>query len=203
MGDIIKCHKCNCFRIICEDINYVCPKCGDCIIHSFYVPAYSDTSQYYLVPRKSVYKRTAYFESLIHNLQARTFVKISDETLNEIKENMNCNTDINSLKRVLKKMKLTQYYKYLYYILEQLYGKTHEPLTINEERKLIKLFKQLQDSFEKNKPDSRDNFINYNFVLYKLLPQIGRADLCEFVPLPKNKHLLKKHELLWQQINNL
>lgn len=198
-NDKLYCYDCNCCRIICDNINYVCTQCGDCVIDCMFVPSIQDY-QHCRLTKKTIYKRIQYFELLLNRLLMHNFVNIDSETLNQIKINMNDDMSIVKLKSVLKQMNLTKYYKYLPYIYNKLYGPQCKSLTINEQMQLRNLFNELQSKFEINKNPNRMNFPNYQFIMYKLLMQIARDDLTIFIPLPKNKFLLRKHEKLYNQL---
>lgn len=200
ISDKWKCHKCDRLRVVCDNIYYVCPNCGECNVEQCYDTSSVSTCK---MPKKTVYNRGSYFDTLLSRIQARNFIHIEPELQEKIKKNMKGAKDMRTLKKVLKTMDMSNHYKYAPYILNSLYGKSlFDPLTLNEENQLRMLFHDLQESFEKNKPHGRENFLNYNYVLYQLLHQIGRDDLCCLIPLPQIKHLLKKHEALWNAINN-
>lgn len=194
------CSECNGGGKKINDNNiYVCTNCGDCVQRSFYVSTLDELGGGKMC-KKSVYKRSNYFDNLLNRLQAKNFIAIEPEILGKLKnEKVN---NIKELKCELKKMNLPEYYKYASYILTLLNGTSIlRTLTANETITIKNRFNKLQEFYEKNKPTDKINFLNYNFVLHQLIKEIGRDDLCCFISLPKNKNIMKKHNALWEKMN--
>ena len=48
--------------------------------------------------------------------------------------------------------------------------------------------------------DRRISFLNYYFIIYKLLELMGQTELMTQVPLLKTRLRIKQHDTLWQQV---
>ena len=55
-------------------------------------------------------------------------------------------------------------------------------------------FQELQRPFESNRPETRKNFLNYNYVFCRLFQRLGCAQFCMFFPLIKSKVKLAQLE---------
>ena len=55
-------------------------------------------------------------------------------------------------------------------------------------------FQELQRPFEANRPETRKNFLNYNYVFCRLFQRLGCAQFCMFFPLIKSKVKLAQLE---------
>ena len=191
--------------IMIDDVYIVCPKCGETLIDEAYVPSYVQKNEFYN-KRQCAYKRIAYFDTLLTRLRGRHCFKIDEETKEAIKEKMGkMKKTINNLKKVLKEMKMTKFYKCCYALLLMLFGnETRIEISITECEIMKDLFRTIQMPYEKYKTNTRCNFMSYAFILKKLFHHhhIGRDDLGCLIALPKNKFLIYKHELIWADISD-
>jgi hypothetical protein len=48
--------------------------------------------------------------------------------------------------------------------------------------------------------DKRMSFLNYYFIIYKLLELMGQTELMTQVPLLKTRLRIKQHNVLWQKV---
>lgn len=193
--------------IIIDSIYHTCPICYEFEIRDCYVPppvfTKSENNETFIV-KSGAYKRIVYFDTLINKLCGHNYIYMDGETRKKIKENIH---DVNmaSLKAILKDMKLTKYYKCSNALLDSLGGNKKDNIATisqNECNMLKYLFRQIQASYEKYKDANRCNFMSYSFVLQKLFYQIGRADLCHLLPLPKNIFIIYQDELIWASISD-
>ena len=71
------------------------------------------------------------------------------------------------------------------------------------EDKMVRLFKQLDRVFGQVRskvPFARKSFMNYYYVLFKLLDALNQSELLYRVPLLKTSVRLKQHDALWRHI---
>lgn len=183
-----------------QEIYNVCPQCGECEINNVYVPTYAPKNEFY---RKhgQAYKRIAYFEALLTRVQAHHCFVIDRETQDIIKAKMNGDRSVQNLKKILKEMQMTKFYKCCYALMRILWNQNQQtPLSFKECDQLKGLFRQIQMPYEKYKIETRMNFMSYAFVIQKLFHLIGRDDLLGMLSLPKNIYLIYQHELIWAAI---
>ena len=64
------------------------------------------------------------------------------------------------------------------------------------------MFKIVNNIYEKYKPEERKNFINYSFVLKKILILIGKTDYDKYILPLKTTLKRKKLEGLWDLVIN-
>ena len=198
------CENCNASRMVTEDKYYLaCTTCGECVENpDRYVLSFNDEVSISSSPKrkKELYTRLAYFEGLIEHLICHKTIPIPE--LNLIKQCMKMlnGKGIETLKRSLKILRLQKYYKHMHYILSLLQNDGRsETLSLAECRLLKELFMSLQEPYERHKHlFHRENFLNYQFVLKKLLILIGRDDIAKLVITPKKR--IEEHEEIWKRM---
>ena len=68
---------------------------------------------------------------------------------------------------------------------------------------MIRLFKQLDRVFglvRSKVPFARTSFLNYYYVLFKLLDYLQQPELLHRIPLLKTPVRVKQHDALWRHI---
>lgn len=68
------------------------------------------------------------------------------------------------------------------------------------EDKLRMMFRDIQEPFNNNCPESRKNFLSYSYVLYKFCELLGEDDYLPCFPLLKSKEKLYQQDVIWKQI---
>lgn len=187
--------------IIVDKVYSCCPTCGETQFDPLSIPDYISKNEYY-IRYQSVYKRIAYFDACIEKIQGCRYFAISDETREAIINKMGEGRSIIDLRKALKALKLTKFYKCCYALLKLLFdgNNMRNQLTLTECVMLKDKFNQIQMPYDKYKVKSRRNFMSYPFVIRKLLHQIQRDDLLSMLSIPKNKFLIYQNELIWASI---
>ena len=106
----------------------------------------------------------------------------------------------NLIRTELKKNKLPQYYAAVHIIYRRCTGKSMANLTGQEISKITYLFSEVEHIFNQIKPSTRKAFLNYNFVICKLLQRIGRDDCVEYFKQIKSNKRKLFHVEMWKQI---
>jgi hypothetical protein len=97
--------------------------------------------------------------------------------------------NINRLRKIMKKVGLNKYYKYIYSIYYAITNTQLIRISLNEYDNYVKQFKKIEKAFiEKN---IRHNLYSYNVIIYFLL-KINKNDGYKHLILPLNKTKLKK-----------
>jgi hypothetical protein len=109
-------------------------------------------------------------------------------------------TNPEDIKLELQRHKLKKYYSYTYVILRQK-GIRIPTLLQHEKDRIIRMFKEIEIVYERIKKKS--NMISYHFLLSKLFPMIGRADMVPFLFKLHSKRKIKEYETLWGKILTL
>ena len=107
------------------------------------------------------------------------------------------------VKRSLRQLKLTRYVENFLYIHHVLSGTPLPYIKREIEDKLVRMFKQMEQVFwlvRPRVPFARTSFLNYYFILFKLLDSLHQAELLPRIPLLKTSVRLKQHDALWRHI---
>ena len=155
--------------------------------------------------------------------QARESTEISDEIINSIKnelikyrftEEEIKNLNFEKIKKILKALKLSKYYKNISHIYSKITGYPPPSFNKEEEELLKKMFNDIQEPYKLNKPSTRKNFLSYSYVLYKFCEKlkynakkIGKMDeykkydkFTKFFILLKARNKLRGQDILWKKI---
>ena len=103
------------------------------------------------------------------------------------------------MRRLLQRLKLTELIPYAPSLVFKLTGKQPPYIKKIDEERLMRFFRQSVCVFNESKPTMRKNFINYNYVLYKLLELIKQHELLQHIPLLR-KTRLREHDRIWKMI---
>ena len=185
---------------------FFCPSCG----HQEFVLIDSDKPSYKDPPREVTYyayKRINHFNELLAQFQAKESTDIPEDVfqaiLEELKKERITNTEHlkpTKIREILKKLKCTNFYEHVPYILNRINGNKAPVMTREVEEKLRFMFKEIQSSFIKHCPKNRSNFLSYSYVLYKFCELLELDDYLQCFPLLKNRDKLYNQDKIWQQI---
>jgi len=166
-----------------------CISCGkiDQSKQQYVYNTYNDHSVYKCsVP----YFRVVYFRQKLNMINNVVTYKFNPKIMYFIEKNKNKNIkNIYKLKKIMKKVGLNKYYKYIYSIYHAITNKQLIYIRINEYDKYISQFKKIEKIFIKK--DIRHNLFSYNVIIYFLL-RINNNEGYKHLILPLNKTKLKK-----------
>ena len=159
----------------------VCTKCGICEYYPLYVTSYNHTMQ--PLRRKSLYKRSDNFKVILSQFfyGGKQFIPddVMDTHRNEIHDETNILYNytiplmIPILECVLKQNKLTAYKSSIYQIYFNLNNQPFPYITTKEYNLILNVFDVVSTIYDKYKPKGRKSFLNYYFVLKKILIMRG------------------------------
>lgn len=185
---------------------FFCEGCG----HQEFVLIDSDKPSYKDPPREVTYyayKRINHFNEWLAQFQAKESTEIPEEVFEAILEELRKEriTTTEGLKpakirEILKKLKHTNFYEHVPYILNRINGKTAPIMSREVEEKLRFMFKEIQSSFVKHCPKNRSNFLSYSYVLYKFCELLELDEYLQCFPLLKNRDKLYNQDKIWQLI---
>jgi hypothetical protein len=66
------------------------------------------------------------------------------------------------------------------------------------QEKLIRMFKQIDRAFGNVQKDKCKSFLNYYYILYKLLELMGQTELLPDIPLLRTRVRLRQHDAIWK-----
>ena len=186
-----------------EPMGEMCEECGVFFEKQEFVV--TDLSNF-KIKHKRIYKRLDHFKEVLSQFQGKEGKEIPREVVDKIRENINkdkTTMTMNDVKLALRKLKLNKYVENILYIHHVLTGTPLPYIKREIEDKMVRLFRQLDRVFglvRSKVPFSRTSFLNYYYVLFKLLDAMSQSDLLYRVPLLKTSVRLKQHDALWRYI---
>lgn len=163
----------------------------------------------YKEPPKEVsfyaYKRINHFREILAQFQAKETTQIEDKVLEDIKrqikkERITLDKLTNEkTKDILKHLGYNKYYEHIPFIKEKL-GIKPPRMTVELENKLCNLFIELQKPYSKYCPNSRVNFLNYYFALYKLCELLGYDEYLPYFYMLKDPIKRMEQDIIWKKI---
>jgi hypothetical protein len=208
----LKCEKCRSDTTVydprsgCE----ICTNCGlstNIIVYDDYVPVYTDTSEQVNIFN---YKRNNHFQECLNQLQAKENTTIPPKIIEDLEiEFKKYNISDPKLftpalvKSYLKKLKYNKYYEHIPTIINDFCGIKAPKMTPELEQQLKIMFDEIQSPFEKYTKiicPQRKNFLNYNYVFYKMCELLNKDEFLNCFPLLKSREKLYEHDLIWKGI---
>ena len=186
----------------------VCTKCGVFEYYPVHVQSYNHTMRY--LRRKCIYKRYDNFKVILNQLFYGGNRVVPDDIMETIWDEIHDETNIlynytipltiSILEFILKKNKMMKYKNSIYFIYFKLSGVPLPYITITEKDMMLNMFNVVSNIYDKYKPKGRKSFLNYSFVLKKLLIMLGKVEYAKYVPQLKTKSIQKELERIWELI---
>jgi hypothetical protein len=200
----MNCKDCNIELQKEDDYLFVCPNCGLAIKHFASMASYNENNRIN-VAQRYVYDKRGHFNDSIKKFQGKQNTTISDEVYTDLREKIKCH-DI-SIEKLTKDhiyefLKLTghsDHYEDITLIYSEL---THiSPPNISHlEQKLFELYDEIDPVYERVKPMGRVNFLNGQFVLFKLLQKLKFPCKEDDFYILKTREKMLEHDQIWKQI---
>ena len=167
-----------------------CTKCGVFEYYPVYVSSYNHTMQ--PSRRKCIYKRYDNFKVILKQFFYGGKRFVPDDVMVAIKDEIHDETNIlynytipitiPILECILKRKGLTIYKNSIYYIYFKLSALPTPHITTKEYNMMLKVFDVVSSIYDKYKPNDRKSFLNYSFVLKKLLIMLGKVEYAKYIP---------------------
>ena len=186
----------------------VCTKCGVFEYYPVHVQSYNHTMRY--SRRKCIYKRYDNFKTILEQFFYGRKQRVPDDVMKAIMNEI-CNRDnilynytipltIPILECILKRNKMMKYKNSIYFIYFRLSGVPLPYITITEKDIMLNMFNVVSKIYDKYKPKGRKSFLNYSFVLKKLLIMLGKVEYAKYIPPLKTNSKQKELERIWELI---
>ena len=186
----------------------VCTKCGVFEYYPVHVQSYNHTMRY--SRRKCIYKRYDNFKTILDQFFYGGNKVVPDDAMETIRDEI-CNRDnilynytipltIPILECILKRNKMMKYKNSIYFIYFKLKSQPLPYITITEKDMMLNMFNVVSKIYDKYKPKGRKSFLNYSFVLKKLLIVLGKNDYAKYIPQLKTNSKQKELERIWELI---
>ena len=203
------CMDCKLRKIVdYERSTLVCIKCGLCEYYPVYVASYNHTMQ--PSRRKCIYKRSDYFEVILNQFLLWWKEVVPDDIMKTIRDEIHNETNvlypyeipltIPIPECILKRNELSMYKDSIYFIYFKLSGGSFPHITPKEYNTILNTFNVISSIYDKYKPNDRKSFINYSFVLKKLLIMLGKVEYAKYIPQLKTHSKQKELERVWELI---
>ena len=200
------CIECKLRKVVdYERSTLVCTRCGQFEYYPVYVSSYNHTMQ--PSRRKCIYKRYDNFKVILNQFFYGGKRVIPDDVMVAIKDEIHDETNllypyeipltISILECILKRNELSTYKNSIYYIYFKLSGLPTPHITTKEYNMMLKVFDVVSSIYDKYRPSNRKSFLNYSFVLKKLLIMLGKVEYAKYIPKLKTHSKQKELEQLW------
>ena len=203
------CMNCKLRKIVdYERSTLVCTKSGLCEYYPVYVVSYNHTMQ--PLRRKCIYKRSENFKVILNQFFYGGNRVVPDDIMEMIRDEVHDGTNIlypyeialtiPILECILKRNKLSTYKDSIYFIYFKLSGGSFPHITAKEYNTILNTFNVVSSIYDKYKPNDRKSFLNYSFVLKKLLIMLGKVEYAKYIPQLKTHSKQKELERVWELI---
>ena len=186
-----------------EPMKEMCEECG--VFYETQEFIVTDLSNF-KIKHKRIYKRLDHFKEVLSQFQGKEGKDIPRTVIERLREsikNESVPPTILEVKQNLRKLKLNKYVENVLYIHHVLSGTPLPYIKREIEDKMLRLFKQMERVFglvRSRVPFARTSFLNYYYVLFKLLDYLQQPELLHRVPLLKTHVRVKQHDALWRHI---
>ena len=93
-----------------------------------------------------------------------------------------------------------KYKNIIYFIFFKLKSQPLPYITITEKDMMLNMFNVVSKIYDKYKPKGKKSFLNYYFVLKKLLIMLGKVEYAKYIPPLKTNSKQKELERIWELI---
>ena len=179
-----------------------CELCGTTDLLLEYIPEHSYETGPYTYKSYHPYKRSNHLSERLNEFTNNNFRKKIPRAIYNLVLRKYKKEEItpNLIRLELKKNKLPQYYGAVNLIYKKCTKKSMAVLSCKEISQINYLFSEVEYIFNQIKPQDRKAFLNYNFVICKLLQRIGREDCCEYFKQIKSSKRKLFHLDIWRKI---
>jgi len=107
---------------------------------------------------------------------------------------------LKKMKTILRKLRLNQYYEHIPHIISKINRLPPPTISREMEEEIRRMFKEMQEPFERHRPEDRTNFLNYSYVLHKLCQLLELDHVLRCFPLLKSRDKLRLQDDIWAKI---
>ena len=160
--------------------------------------------------RKCIYKRSDNFKVILNQFFHGGNRVVPDDIMETIRDEIHNETNILCpyeipltipiLECILKRNELTMYKDSIYFIYFKLSGGFFQRITMKEYNTILSMFNVVSSIYDKYKPNDRKSFLNYFFVLKKLLIMLGKVEYAKYIQQLKIHSKQRELERVWELI---
>ena len=158
--------------------------------------------------QKCIYKRSDNFKVILNQFFYGGKRVVPDDVMETIRDEIHDGTNIlynytiqitiPVLECILKRSELTMYKDSIYFIYFKVSGGSFLHITTKEYNTILNTFNVISSIYDKYKPNDRKSFLNYSFVLKKLLIMLGKVEYAKCIPQLKTHSKQKELERVWE-----
>lgn len=200
----MKCEQCFIELQKVEDFLYVCPVCGYSIKHFASIASYGENNRIN-ISQRYVYDKRSHFGDSIKKYQGKQNTTIGPQVYTDLWNKLRSH-DIpierftkDHLYEFLKLTKHTDHYEDITLIYYEMTG-ISPPDISHLEQQLFSFFDQIEPIYERVKSPDRTNFLNGQFVLFKLLQKLRYPCKEEDFYILKTRDKMLEHDQIWKKI---
>ncbi len=203
----LTCEECGIEKLLNTRESYAsCPECGSVTRYQDNKGEYSEEVE---VLSPFAYKRINHFKEWLNTLTGEEGSAISEEVVDLLRYEMMKNriqkpdqVTEDLIKEWLKKLKLPKLYEHAPAIRFKLCGTPPPKISRQLKDKLIEMFQQIQNPFEKHAPNNRKNFLSYSYTLHKMCQLLRQDYLLDRLSLLKSREKLYQQDIIWRGITD-
>ena len=189
-----------------ERSTLVCTKCNLCEYYPVYLSSYNHTMQ--PSRRKCIYKRYDNLKVILNQFFFGGKRVVPDDVMLVIKDEIHDETNIlynytipitiPILECILKRKGLMIYKNGICYIYFKLSGVPFPHINTKEYNMMLKVFDVVSTIYDKYKPKGRKSFLNYSFILKRILIMRDMDQYAKYIPQLKTHSKQKELEQVWE-----
>jgi len=146
------------------------------------------------------YKRTTHFREVLNQFQGKEITTIPEYILELVRNQDATKVTYETTRDILRANGLKRFHEHITYINAFLFKVKALFIPIDIEEKLCALFTRIQAPYNKCRPDARNNFLSYHFILKKLLEIVNFTTFNHHLRLIKDKKKSVNQTAIWNEI---
>jgi Zn ribbon nucleic-acid-binding protein len=204
------CKNCNNANTMVEQVDcFSCSECGFTSRMQTYPTELSFQEKKEKDPTSNNigYKRVNYLIECLNQMQAKENINISEEVLDKILIQIGnekikdlSNLSYIDIRRYLKNTGQTKYYEHAPYILYIITKIKPPQIPPQIEEKLIWMFQEIQEPYERFKPETRSSCFNYPYCINKLMELLELEQFRPYFKLLKDRNKRHIQDTTWKKV---
>lgn len=199
-----QCPECNVDYVKLDDMQFICPNCGITLNTLANTMNYQDDSRINSASRY-MYDKQGHFRDAIKKFQGKQNTTVPQDVYDSIDRKIKsygipiCKVTKTHIKEFLKATGKNKYAEDINLIYFKITGVKPPDITQHESA-LNAFYDQIEPIYERIKPPGRVNFMNGQYVLFKLLQKLKYPCTYDDFATLKTRDRVLEHDSFWKQI---
>jgi len=153
------------------------------------------------------YQRINYFNEYLTMFQAKETSQVAQKDMEIVMAALweeriydTAQISLEKIREIVRKKRMNQVYKQITQIWCRITGNLPPRLTAKQEEKCRRMFRAIQEPYERHCPPERKNFFSYNYCMYKFMQLLGYPQFLKYFTLLKDIPKLKAMDDIWRKI---